>query len=234
MIKFILVEDNKDVQKKVKEILRKISIQTDQNIEIEYYEKYDKKLAAEISNTLFRKVYIMDIELENSISGLDIANKIREDDWDSEIIFITTHDRMFEEVHRNILEVFDFIEKFHNFESRLEKDILKIINKKYDKKILKLGAKNTELEIYMKEILYITSEDRKTIIHTAENIFKTNYTLEKLKELLDERFVQTNKSCLANKERMMERNYSQGYFILDTGEKVDMLSKKFRKEIEKE
>lgn len=233
MIKFIVVEDNKTIQEKIKKLLIKISISINQDYEAKYFEKYNKELQKEINDQTQRKVYIMDIELENSISGIEIAQKIRENDWDSEIIFVTSHDKMFETVHRNILEVFDFIEKFLDMDKRLEEDILKIINKKYDKKILKINGNNVELELHMKNILYIEKEEKKCIIHACDNEFKTSLTLEKLLELLDERFVRTHKSCIANKDRMVERNYSKGYFILDTGEKVELLSKKYKKEIEK-
>ncbi len=232
MIKFVIVEDNKALQEQIKQLLIKISISTNQEYDADYFSKYNDKLQTEINDQSFRKVYIMDIELENSISGIEIAQKIRENDWDSEIIFVTSHDKMFETVHRNILEVFDFIEKFLDMDKRLEKDILKIINKKYDNKILKIKGNNVELELHMKNILYIEKEDRKSVIHAFENQFKTNLTLEKLLEMLDDRFARTHKSCIANKEHIVEKNYAKGYFLLDTGEKVDLLSKKFKKEIE--
>ena len=153
MIRFVIVEDDIQIQEKIKKMLVKISISTNQDYEIKYFEKYSKSLQKEIDDQTFRKVYIMDIELEKSISGIEIAQKIRENDWDSEIIFVTSHDKMFETVHRNILEVFDFIEKFHEMDRRLEEDILKIINKRFDKKILKIKGANVDLEIYMKNIL---------------------------------------------------------------------------------
>ena len=134
MVKIIIVEDDKAVQEQIKQVVRKISIQKDINLDIAYFSKYDNNLQKELENTLYPKIYVMDIELENSISGIEIASKIRENDWDSEIIFVTCHDNMFESVHRQILEVFDFIEKFQNMAERLEKDFNKIISKKSIKK----------------------------------------------------------------------------------------------------
>ena len=189
-------------------------------------------MAKEIEDTSIRKVYIMDIELDNSISGIEIAEKIREEDWDSEIIFVTSHDKLFEKVHRDVLEVFDFIERFIDMESRLEKDILRIIKKKYDKKTLELKGNNIEVELHLKNILYIEKEERKSVIHAYGNTFKTSLTLEKLQERLDQRFIRTHKGCIANKEHIVEKNYGAGYFLLDTGEKVNLLSKRYRKEIE--
>lgn len=231
MVKFIVVEDKKENQEKIKKVLVKIGIQINQEYDAKYYEGYNEELAKEIEDTSIRKVYIMDIELDNSISGIEIAEKIREEDWDSEIVFVTSHDRMFDEVHRNVLEVFDFIERFINMEGRLEKDILRIIKKKYDSGILKIKGSNVEVELHVKNILYIEKEERKSVIHACGNTYKTNLTLEKLQERLDQRFIRTHKGCIANKEHIIEKNYGAGYFLLDTGEKVNLLSKKYRKEI---
>ncbi len=231
----IVVEDELKDQKSIKEIIREFSFENNCDIEIKYFKKYDESLQNEINNCSYRKVYIMDIELEHSISGIEIAKKIREKDWDSEIIFVTTHDKMFESVHRSILEVFDFIEKFQNFDERLKKDLKIIYEKKFDKKLLKLTGRNVNVEIYMKNILYITrdKEDRKVVIHTENEVeFKIGMTLTEILNMLDNRFVQTHKSCIVNKEKVVKLNYSQGYFVLETGEKVDMLSKKYRKGLE--
>ena len=50
--------------------------------------------------------------------------------------------------------------------------------------------------------------------------------------MLDDRFEQCSKSCILNKDRINERNYGQGYFITDRGETVNMLSKKYKCEVE--
>ena len=77
-----------------------------------FFSKYTKILQNIIKDNSIHKIFIMDIELENNTSGIQIAKYIRENDWDSEIIFTTSHDKMFETVYRNIYQVFDFIEKY--------------------------------------------------------------------------------------------------------------------------
>ena len=237
-MKFIVVEDERDAQEKIKKLLRKISVQTQIDLEIEYFKNYDEKLQKEIDNTLYPKIYIMDIELDGEVSGMEVAEKIRDNDWDSEIIFVTTHDKYFDKVHRQILEVFDFIEKFQDMENRLEKDIKLILSKKADKKLLKIKGNHADVEIHMRNILYILrdKEERKSIIYTDTDdvTFKVSNSLIDLLDRLDSRFVQTHKSCIANKNRMVERNYAKGYFILDNGKKVDYLSRKYRKGIDGE
>ena len=235
MIKFVIVEDDEKIQNVIKKVIRKISIYNDEEVEVRYFTRYNKELQKEINEELYHKVYILDIELDGSVSGIDIGHKIRSIEWDSEIIFITNHDKMFETVHRTILDVFDFIEKFHDLENRLEKDIKLIYSQKFDKKMLKISGRNAELEIYLKNILYITrdKEDRKIIIHTKDIEFKVISTLNEILEKLDNRFVRTHRGCIANKDYVVEYRYNKGYFVLKDGTIVDLLSKKYRKEIEK-
>ena len=66
MVKFIVVEDKKENQEKIKKVLVKIGIQINQEYDAKYYEGYNEELAKEIEDTSIRKVYIMDIELDNS------------------------------------------------------------------------------------------------------------------------------------------------------------------------
>ena len=235
VIKFIVIEDEKDSQDIIRKVLRKVSIEQDEEIEIKYFDKYCKELEKIINEEVFRKIYILDIELKGTMSGIEIAKQIRNIDWDSEIIFVTSHDKMFESVHRNILDVFDFIEKFHEMNTRLEKDIKAIIKQKFDKKMLRISSRNVDLEIYLKNILYITrdKEERKLIIHTKDIDFKVTSNFTEIIEKLDNRFIRTHRGCIANIDHVVEYNYKQNYFRLDNGKKVDLLSKKYRKEVEK-
>lgn len=232
----IIVEDEENIEEEIKKVIRKFSIKEDINVKIKYYKRYNKELEKEIKDNTKKKIYLLDIELKNSISGIEIAGKIREEEWESEIIFITSHDYLFEKVHRELYEVFDFIEKFLDLEKRLEEDLEIIYKKKHDHKVLKIKSRNVDLEISQKSITHIIreKEERKTTIYTDKNEYKVNKNLKELQEELDQRFIKVHRSCLVNKQRVGEYNYAKGYVILDTGRKVEYLSKHYRKEIEKE
>lgn len=234
MIKFIVIEDDKAHQEKVKSILRKITFNNEDEVNIFTYEKYSAKLREEIQDKATRKVFVIDIELQNNCSGVQIAKSIRENDWESEIIFMTNHDKMFETVYRNVYKVFDFIEKFHNFEARLEKDVKEILKMNFDNKMFVYRARNIDLNLYYKEILYIyrDTEDRKIIIVTTKNKFSLNSTIQDTLEKLDNRFRLVHRACIVNLDRVQKYNWKDKYFILDNGVKVDLLSKKYRKEVE--
>lgn len=231
MLKVVIVEDDVKTQNKVKKVVRNVTFNLDDDVEIQIFSGYSDDLKKVIVNNDFRKIYIMDIQLENSESGIFIAKKIRDFDWDSQIIFITDHDKMFETVFRNVYNVFDFIEKFHDFESRLESSLRKIFSMNFDNKLFYYSSRNIDLQIFMKNILYVYREtvERKIIVVTDNNKFLINMSLQEIIDKLDDRFVMVHRACIVNKEHVQEFNWNKKYFLLDNGEIVNMLSKKYRK-----
>ena len=227
MVKFVIVDDDVKELEKVESLIYEVV----SDAKVIKFTKITSELKAEIQNTDEHKIYILDIELANKVSGISIAKLIREVDWESEIIFVTNHDKMFESTHRSIYEVFDFIEKFHDFDKRHKKDIREIIKRNFDNKMFKYNANNVELNVYYRAILYIyrDTEERKLVIVTPNNKYKVSLTIKEMLEYLDGRFIQCHRSCIVNKNRVEVKNYKEGYFILDTGEKVYMLSKMNRK-----
>lgn len=233
MIKIIVVEDEKIHQDKIKEVISKVLFKTNDDVKVEYFTKYNKSLQKIIDDDSMRKIFIMDIELEGNISGIQIAKKIRENDWESEIIFTTSHDKMFETVYRNIYQVFDFIEKYYNMSERLLKDLEIIFKKNFDNKMLTYSNRFFDLKIYYRSILYIyrEKEERKLVIVTDTNIFKVGLTIPEMLGLLDNRFKQCHRSCIVNTDRVQKYEWNESYFVLDNKNEIDMLSKKFRKEV---
>lgn len=231
MIKFIIVEDDKNTIKKVENIIKKSLFDKDIIYDKAIYNKYDKNLSKEIKDNTSIKIYIMDIELENSISGIEIAKKIRENDWESNIIFITTHDKMFESVFRKVYNVFDFIEKYDNMEERLTKDILDISKHNFDYKTFKYSTNNVDVQIYLKSINYFTrdSKERKIVINTDNNEFYINMTIKDLEKNLDSRFIKVSRSTLVNKDNIMEINWNKGFFILKNGKIQYLVTKNYNR-----
>ena len=236
MIKVIVVDDDKEMHDKVRRIIRKVIFNYDSEVKILNYLKYTKDLEKEINDNSFRKIYLLDIELANNSSGIQIAKKIRETDWDSQIIFMTNHDKMFETVYRSVYQVFNFIEKFHDFDVRLEKDLKTILNMKFDNKMFYYSARNIDLQVYLKSILYIyrDTQERKVVLVTEQNKFIVGLTINDILEKLDDRFIMVHRSCIANKNRVQKYDWVNKEFILDNGDVVKMLSKKYKKEVEKQ
>ncbi len=230
MLKFIVVDDNPEFQNLIIKVIDKTMFKTNAEYFIEKYNKCSSELCKTIKDCSIQKIYILDIDLGPSISGLDIAKEIRKNDWDSEIIFITSHDKMFETVYRNIFKVFDFIEKFISLESRLEKDLLTIINKKADYGKFTYITNKIEVQIYYKDIthIYRDTSERKIVIKTTNNSFILSKSISEILSELDNRFKQVHRACIVNDQRVNLYNWTKGYFILDNGDQIDLCSKGFR------
>ena len=230
MVKFVIVDDDEKDVKHVSELIREVT----SDAKIVTFSKITNDLKEEIKNVDEHKIYVLDIELANKVSGITIARLIRDVDWESEILFVTNHDKMFESTHRNIYEVFTFLEKFHEFDKKFKKAILAILKRNFDNKMFKYNANSVELNVYYRAILYIyrDTEERKLVIVTSTNKYKVGLTIKEMLGYLDERFIQCHRSCIVNKNHIECKNYKEGYFILDNGEKVYMLSKMYRKMME--
>ena len=142
---------------------------------------------------------------------------------------------MFETAYRSVYEIFDFIEKFHHLESRLKKDLAIIYKKDFDKKMFKYKNRNVDVQIFYKSITHICrdKETRKLIINTEKRKYTLNLNVTEALKYLDNRFKLVHRACIVNTEKVEYYNWSKGSFILETGEEINMLSKKYKKEIDK-
>ena len=231
MIRFVIVDDEID---EIKHIEKLISEVVTEDKEIISFTEVDALLKHEIQNVEMRKIYILDIELGNKMSGISLAKKIRDVDYESEIIFITNHDKMFETTYRNVYNVMDFIEKFHDMDHKLKKDMKLIFKKNFDNKMFKFSSRNLNLQIFYRSIthLYRDKESRKIIVNTDKTNYAVYLNVIDAVNYLDSRFKMVHRACIVNLDRVQVFNWTKGYFLLDTGEKVHMLSKKYKKEVE--
>lgn len=227
MVRFVIVDDENTEIKRIESLLNEIVLE---DKEIISFNKLNADLKKEIHNMDVRKVYILDIELGDKISGINIAKLIRDVDYESEIIIITNHEKMFESAHRSVYEIFTFIEKFHDFDKKFKKAIKEIVKRNFDNKMFNYKINSIELSIYFREILYIYTDDRKLVIVTPTNNYTVTMTIKEMLTMLDDRFKQCHKSCIVNKDHIAKKDYKNGCIILDNGMKVDFLSKKFMKE----
>lgn len=233
MINLIVVDDDELYQSKIKKVLTELSVKHDYNFEVKYFKGLNKELKEIINSDEERKIYVLDIEIEGTKSGISIAQMIRENDWDSEIIFVTNHDKMFDKVFRTTYDVFGFIEKFDNFEERLSQSIKYIVTNKLDRKTFSYKSKYIDLRLRLKDINYIYRDtiERKIVLCTNNNKYLINKTLSSVIKELDSRFKMVHRACIVNTDKVTKYCWNKGYFILQNGEEVPLLSKNFKKEI---
>ena len=132
----------------------------------------------ELLNRLEQKIfhiYILDIEL-NAVSGLEVAKKIRQTDFNAIIIFVTSHRELMQEAFEVL--AFNYIVKPFD-EKNTKRIILKAIDYVNLKKrffTYKIGKrKYTE---NLDKILYFESNGRKIMINTENQVIECYGTMK--------------------------------------------------------
>lgn len=224
----VVVEDNRILREREIEAIRKAL--KDYDYKIVEYSDFTKELKKLIQTTDF-KIYVLDIELQNS-SGIDIANYIRDYDDTSEIIMCSFHNELEYKVLKSKLKILDFVSKYDNAYVNLTNLILEVFNK-HSRKVLKITDKGAILFIVMKDILYISKEKntRKCVIKTFNNEYLVNKNLEEIKQELNSDFIQVSRNCIVNQNNVEEYNFKDSKIKFKNGEEIDVVLKSFIEKI---
>ena len=232
MINFVVVDDNIEIVKKIKTIITKVMIKKDLEYKIHIFNDYDDKFKEFANKPLSNRIYFLDIETK-SASGLDIARDIRKSDVDSILIFVTAHEELGSVVIREQLMALTFICKFDNLEIKIKDAIIKSLQILGKKTVIRFSYYNSLYTIPVDDILYVTrdSVERKCLIKTSYTTYKVGKNLSDIKELAGDNLIQTHRSCLVNESRISQIDKKNSEIIFDNGDKIDLLSNGFKKEL---
>lgn len=233
MINFIVCDDNKNILKKVKEIIINSMMNNDTGYEIHIFNDYDNSFKDIIKAKIPNKIYILDIETPTS-SGIDIARKIRNIDYDSIIIFLTAHEELGYTILQKEFLFLSFINKYDNYENKLLKAIKTSLRKINTNKMLKYTKNGVVYTIPLEDILYITrdSVERKCIIKTEYLEVMISKQLKEIKEDLTSDFVYSHRSCIVNKNKVRIVDFREHRIIFNNDEEISLVSSIFKKEFD--
>ncbi len=231
MISFVVCDDQKEFCKKVRKIIDKTFMKNTVEYEIKEFDGYDSHMKQFIEQSYASKIYILDIELKNGISGIDIARKIRKNDWNSIIIMVTAHSDLGYEALKAQIMLLDFISKYDECEKNLTNVLKKAVNKIDCKKVLLFESYGISHRIYLDDILYVTKDtvDRKCIIKTTYGEFAVNKTMNQMIDELDQRFYLSHRSCLVNTDKIKDIDWKNNLIYFDQNDKIDLLSRDKKK-----
>ena len=234
MINVIICDDNEKDRKNINEAVKNFMTKNKKEFKTYLFKDYDKSFYNFYDTKLPSKIYLLDIETPSK-SGIDVAREIRRKDINSVIIFLTAHEELGNVVLKNDLLFLSFINKFDDFENRLNKKKKKAIDLLRQKNTIRFEDRNTLYTININDILYITKEsfERKTVIVTDYGEFKVNKPMHEIISMLDERFIQTHRACYINSDRKIKIDRAKRIITFDTGKTIDLLSDKYRKELVK-
>lgn len=233
-MEFVILDDEKLFRKSVKKIIDRLFIKNDEYYRIYEFEKFDSNFKKLIKNSS-PKIYILDIELKDNISGIDIAREIRKIDWESIIIFVTSHNELGFQALKAQIMLLDFISKYDNCDENLEKVIKLAMSKVNEKKTITFYADGISYILHLNDILYIEKDsvDRKCIIKTTNNKIVVNKTLSFIEENVGNNFFKSHRSCLINLDKISHIDWANNIIHFNNGDNIDLLARDRKKELKK-
>ena len=229
-MEFVICDDEKLFRSKVRKIIEKIYMNNDEYYHINEFEKFDKKFSKLINDDC-PKIYVLDIEMKDDVSGIDIARMIRANDWESIIIFITSHNELGFEALKAQIMLLDFISKYDDCENNLRKALKKAISMVNNKKTVTFKSEGISYIIHINDILYVVKDpiDRKCIIKTTYNTIEVNKTLAYLRSVLNDNFYMSHRSCLVNIDKIIKIDWTNNIIYFKNGVTIDLISRDKKK-----
>ena len=199
MLNFVICEDNENMLNKFRKMFETIFISNniDANISLVSTNPSDVLDYASCNNV---DVFILDIQLKSNMTGLQLAEKIREFNKDCYMIFTTGHLEYSLLAYK--IKTFDYIAKPITLE-RLEETVLRLVDdiNGQPKKYIKIDSKNTLVD--ENEIIYIKREGMKLIYHTSSKDYEAYSSFAKMEPILPKHFLRCHKSFIANLNKVV-------------------------------
>lgn len=203
MINFIVCEDNKVILQKNVDIINKVMFGNNSSYRIYPFSNYDEELKQIIRNSEEKKIYILDIELENK-SGIEIAREIRDNDLNSFIIISTAHTEFLPYTLKSKLLIFEYVSKFDDYEENMSKVINNILDNHLEIKKIVLKIGKSLINVKFDDIISLRydGKQRRTVIETKTKDYKVNKPLITFAKDLDERFKKQDTGTIININNM--------------------------------
>lgn len=232
MINFIVCDDEKAITNTIRKLITKIMFKNNIEYKIHVFNGYDENFNKIVKSNIENKIYILDIQVDNK-SGLDIASKIRNKDWNSVIVILTSHYELEVLAYKSRILILDFISKFDLYEKKMEDTINLCVSKmiQNNKLVIKINRKIEQIEF--SNILYIMYDGdiRKTIIYTYDDEYETNDTLKDIKTHLKGKFIYTHRACIVNMDNVKTIDKKEKVITFINGDTIDLLSRNYLKEL---
>ena len=218
MLHFVICDDNLNILDKLEKMLENIF--TKNNFEAEVSFKSDN--SEDILDYIKRNpsdVFLLDINLKSSKTGLELAEEIRKIKKNSYLIFTTGHLEYAMVAYK--YKTFDYIAKPITYD-RLEDTVVRLfedvngLNKRY----LRIDNKNTLVD--ESEIQYVKRDGMKLVFHTPSRDYDTYSSFNKFQDRLPKTYIRCHKSCIANINQIKDIEPVSGTITFKDGSTCDI------------
>ena len=196
MLNFVLCDDNINILNRFSKMLDLIFTNNDLDGKIVLCTQNPNEILEYMEKNSV-DVLILDINLKSQVSGIDLANQIRQINKKIYIIFATGHLEYLILAYK--CKTFDYLPKPISMEN-LETTILRLFDdvneNKANKKFIKINKRNTILNSDL--ICYIEKCKTKIVFKTKDAEYSTYASFKQIKDTLPSSFVRCHKSYIVN------------------------------------
>ena len=199
MLNFVLCDDNESILNRLDNMLNTLFLKHDYEAQITFKSNNASDVLSYIKSNKVH-VLILDIHLQSSISGIELAEKVRKTDKSVYIIFTTGHLEYALLAYK--VKTFDYIAKPFTIE-RIEETLVRLFADTPNEhpRYLSLNSKNI---IKQEDIQYIKKDGMKLIVYTDSNQYEAYTSFNKIESCLAENFVRCHKSYIANVDNIKD------------------------------
>lgn len=193
MLNFVLCDDNLNILNRLEKMLNNLFLKHDYQAQITFKSDNPDDILSYIKSNKVH-VLISDIHLQSSVSGIELAEKVRKTNKSIYIIFTTGHLEYALLAYK--VKTFDYIPKPFTIE-RIEETLMRLYNdiSGDSSQYLSLNSKNI---IKQSDIQYIKKDGMKLIVQTDSGEYEAYTSFNKIEHCLSDNFVRCHKSYIAN------------------------------------
>ena len=218
MLHFVICDDNLNILDKLEKMLENIFTKNNFEAEVSFKSDNSEDILDYIKHNP-SDVFLLDINLKSSKTGLELAEEIRKVKKNSYLIFTTGHLEYAMVAYK--YKTFDYIAKPITYD-RLEDTIVRLfedvngLNKRY----LRIDNKNTLID--ESEIQYVKRDGMKLVFHTPSRDYDTYSSFNKFQDRLPKTYIRCHKSCIANINQIKDIEPVSGTITFNDGSTCDI------------
>ena len=194
MLHFVICDDNLNILDKLEKMLENIFTKNNFEAKVSFKSDNSDDILDYIKSNP-ADVFLLDINLKSSKTGLQLAEEIRKIKRNSYLIFTTGHLEYAMVAYK--YKTFDYIAKPITYD-RLEDTVIRLfddingLNKHY----LRIDNKNTLVD--ESEIEYVKRDGMKLVFHTPSRDYDIYSSFNKFQDKLPKNFIRCHKSFIVN------------------------------------
>ena len=218
MLHFVICDDNLNILDKLEKMLENIFTKNNFEAEVSFKSDNSEDILDYIKHNP-SDVFLLDINLKSSKTGLELAEEIRKVKKNSYLIFTTGHLEYAMVAYK--YKTFDYIAKPITYD-RLEDTVVRLfedvngLNKRY----LRIDNKNTLVD--ESEIQYVKRDGMKLVFHTPSRDYDTYSSFNKFQDRLPKTYIRCHKSCIANINQIKDIEPVSGTITFKDGSTCDI------------